>query len=241
MVALSILRTGCWEEDVSLVLRTAVKPGTLVFDVGANIGASALWVLDRHPTVRVVSFEPSPTVLPHLTRTHDESRFRDRWEVVPKAVMDRPGEAVTFTVHTGSGSDVFEGFRDTGRRTAVTAKVEVPATSIDAEWEARGRPAVSAIKIDVEGAELGVIKGAARCLEAFRPAVITEWCPDNFAAYGCEPVDMLHLAAASGYDSYVIPGLYPLSADPRVLPYQLATHENLLLLPKPEFVPPQTT
>jgi hypothetical protein len=113
LVALHLLRAGQWEADVSVLLTTAARPGTVVFDVGANIGVSALTVLNHHHDVRVVSFEPSPTVLAHLTRTRDASRFRDRWEVVPRAVTEHNGGEVTFTVHSG-GADVFDGLRDTG-------------------------------------------------------------------------------------------------------------------------------
>jgi FkbM family methyltransferase len=233
LVALSILRTGQWEPEVTPLLTTAARPGTVVFDVGANIGASALSVLDRHPDTRVVSFEPSPTVLPHLTRTWEASRFRDRWEVVPKAVTERPGEVVPFIAHPGPGGDVYEGLRATGRGTPFDVEVKVQTTSIDADWDARGRPPVSLLKVDVEGGELGVLAGAAECLAACRPAVITEWCPTNFLAYGCAPMDLLRLAAEAGYDAFLIPGLYPLAADPRVLPFQLAAHENVLLLPRP--------
>lgn len=233
MVALTLLRTDKWEPDVTLVLTTAARPGTVVFDVGANVGASALGVLAHHAGVRVVSFEPSPTVLPYLTRTHAANRFRDRWEVVPRAVAEHAGGEAVFTVHAGGGADVYEGFRDTGRGSATVRQVKVPITSIDAEWEARGWPPVSVLKMDVEGAELGVLAGARGCLAGCRPAVVTEWCPKNFAAYGCRPEDLFRLADAAGYDAFVIPELYPLAADPRTLPFQLAGHENVLLLPRP--------
>jgi FkbM family methyltransferase len=232
LVALSLLQTGQWEADVAVLLTAAARPGTVVFDVGANIGVSALAVLNQHPDVRVVSFEPSPTVLAHLNRTRDASRFRDRWEVVPRAVTEQNGGEVAFTVHAG-GADVFEGLRDTGRGSSATAQVKVPTASIDAEWQARGRPTVSLLKVDVEGAELGVLNGAAECLAACRPTVVTEWSPRNFVAYGCRAEDMLRAAARAGYDAFLVPELYPLSADPRALHFQLAAHENLLLLPQP--------
>jgi FkbM family methyltransferase len=233
LVALSLLEHGSWEPDVTLLLTTAVKPATLAFDVGANIGVSALALLDRHADVRVVSFEPSPTVLTHLGRTREQSRYRDRWEIVPKAVTEHAGGEVNFTMQIGGGADVYEGLRNTGRGSAVTREIKVATTSIDAEWKTRGKPAVSLIKIDVEGAELGVMAGATECLANCRPAILTEWFPKNFAAYGCRPEDMLRTAAAANYDVFLVPELYPLANDPRVLPMQLAAHENLLLLPRP--------
>jgi FkbM family methyltransferase len=233
LVALDLLKRGCWEPEVAVLLTTAARPGTVMFDVGANIGVTALTVLNQHPDVRVVSFEPSPTVLPHLRRTWNASRFRDRWEIVSKAVTEYTGQEVSFTVQTGGGADVFEGLRDTGRGSAATVQIKVPTTSIDAEWRTRGRPAISLLKVDVEGAELSVVAGATECLAACQPAILTEWCPKNFLVYGCQPEDMLRVAAKIGYDAFLIPELYPLTLDSRALPFQLTAHENLLLLPKP--------
>jgi FkbM family methyltransferase len=232
MVALGLLESGHWEPDVTALLAIAVKPASVAFDIGANIGVSALAMLNKQADVRVVSIEPSPTVLPHLQRTRDESRFRERWEIVPKAATEHAGHEIVFTVLAGDGADVFEGIRNTGRSSAATNEIKVPTTSVDAEWQARGKPMVSVIKIDVEGAELGVLAGAAECLATCRPIVLTEWCPKNFVVYGSRAEDMLRMSASAGYDAFLVPALYPLAADPRVLPFQLATHENLLLLPR---------
>ncbi len=179
-IARIIVSGAAWESEIGALLANAVRPDTTVLDVGANIGASAIPLLDEFPNIKVVSFEPSPSVLPYLTRTCKESRFRDRWEIVPKAVTAMAGQEISFTVFPGIGSDVFEGIQNTGRG-GEGRIIKVPTTTIDAEWEARGRPKVSLLKIDVEGAEIGVIEGAARCLRECKPAIVTEWCAQEFS------------------------------------------------------------
>jgi FkbM family methyltransferase len=217
--------------EVSGLLLTAARPGTVIFDVGANIGASAIPLLHKFPDVRVVSFEPSPSVLPYLLRTRGESRFHNRWDVVQKAVTASVGEEVTFVRFANPGSDVYEGVRDTGRG-GQGCEIRVPTTTIDAEWMARGRPPVSLIKIDVEGAELGVLTGAEECLRGCQPVIVTEWCAKNFTAYGAASGAMLDVALAAGYEVHVLPEL-SLSrvTDYRLFDYLLSTRENLLLLP----------
>ena len=155
------LPDGSWEPEITRLLAGATRPGTTILDVGANIGASAIPLLAAFPDIHALSFEPSPSVLRFLTRTHEESRFRDRWEVIPKAVTEQSGADVTFTTFDCPGADVFDGLRDTGRTGALARQVAVPTTSVDAEWQSRGRPPVSVLKVDVEGAELGVLAGAA--------------------------------------------------------------------------------
>ena len=66
-----------------------------------------------------------------------------------------------------STREVYEG-RATGR------DVNVPTERLDDVWERAGSPAVSFLKIDTEGAELGVLQGAERLLDAERPALLIE-------------------------------------------------------------------
>jgi FkbM family methyltransferase len=229
MIASAIFRTGFWEPEITRLLAVATRPGTTVLDVGANIGASAIPLLAAFPDIRVLSFEPSPSVLPYLLRTRGESRFHNRWEVVQKAVTASVCEEVTFVRFANAGSDVYEGVRDTGRG-GQGCEIRVPTTTIDAEWMARGRPPVSLIKIDVEGAELGVLTGAEECLRGCQPVIVTEWCAKNFTAYGAASGAMLDVAMAAGYEVHVLPELSRVT-DYRLFDYLLSTRENLLLLP----------
>jgi FkbM family methyltransferase len=227
---MQVLTNGTYEFEITELLRSAARPGTLVFDVGANIGLSALPILAHYPDVRVVSVEASPNVLPYLVRTQASSPYKDRWQVVGKAATAVHGRSITFIINP-PGGDVFDGLRDTNRGGGGRA-VTVETTTIDHEWEMRGRPPVSLMKVDVEGAELEVFAGAAKCLRACRPVIVTEWCLKNLKAYGTDAAAILDVAAREGYIPYLIPELTQVSA-PDVFRFQLALRENLLLLPEP--------
>ena len=68
---------------------------------------------------------------------------------------------------------------------------EVPVTTVDALWAKAGKPAVSALKIDVEGGELEVLRSASALLASQKPAILLEaWGPQQR-----DPIDALLVAA----------------------------------------------
>ena len=228
-VARHYLMMGSYEPDVHAVASAGISAGSTVFDVGANIGLISLNLLNAFPDIKIVSFEPSPTVSKHLLRTNERSSHRARWDIVVKAVTERAGDTIPFTVHS-AGGDVFDGINDTGRVLGGRV-IAVPTTSLDTEWEARSRPHVSVIKVDVEGAELGVLFGAAGCIQACRPIVITEWFRKNYQVYSKRPEEMLSFARSYNYNVYILPELTPILTA-SAMRYATSLRDNFVLIPE---------
>ncbi len=218
---------GIFEADNVTVLQALIRPGSCMFDVGANIGLMAIPVLTADASCKVVSFDPSVNVLPSLRRTLAESPFGARWTLVEKAVGAAPG-TVTFTLSSQANS-LFDGIRPT-QRVESAAQVQVEMTTLDAEWVRLGKPHVSLIKIDVEGAESEVLRGAAECLRAEQPFVLLEWNRQNLAAYDCPADFVLKFAAEAGYEVLAVPGLHPVKNNHQ-LKLHMAFTENFLLSP----------
>ncbi|PIP84999.1 MAG: hypothetical protein CO113_03215 [Elusimicrobia bacterium CG_4_9_14_3_um_filter_62_55] len=143
---------------------STLKPEDTVFDVGANLGYYAL--LAAAFSDEVFAFEPSPRILPTLRRN---LRGTANATVVETALGDREGTAPLFLAPThliGSSSFV-EGWTDT------TETAEVETTTLDRFCRERGlRP--DWIKIDVEGFEESVLKGAREILTHENPTVAIE-------------------------------------------------------------------
>lgn len=226
-----ILSGRAYEPEVAALCLAAAKDETTVFDVGANIGISALPLLMARPNLRVVSLEPSPNTAPYLARTHAGCAHAGRWELVTRAASDRPAKRTPFHVNS-PGNDALDGIRDTRRATGGRT-VDVETTTLDQEWESRHRPPVSLLKVDVEGAETLVFAGARELLRACRPVILCEWCLANLIAYDTRPTWILDFAAEFGYAVFLLPELVPAN-DPLVFPFQLTVRENLLLLPRPD-------
>lgn len=218
---------GIFEAFNVRILQRLCRPDTYMFDVGANLGLMALPVLRAVRGSKVVSFEPSPNTVASLRRTVAESGVEDRWRLVEKAVASTPGIAAFSLSPRTEG--VYDGLRYT-HRTAQVQQVQVEVTSLDQEWRSLGSPSVSMIKIDVEGGELDVLRGARKCLSHERPFVLLEWCDLNLAAYGIPRDEIFFLARESCYTLYALPEMVPITT-PGDLALQAIRTESFLMAP----------
>jgi len=216
---------GIFEHANVRVLQSLVRPGTTMFDVGANIGLMSVPVLRHSADCRVISFEASPNVLPSLRRTIAGSPFASRWQLIEKAVGNKEG-ASEFVISPKAES-LFDGFRNTHRASATTT-ITVPVTTLDAKWQTLGQPAVSMIKCDVEGADLDVLESARTCIDATGAAILTEWNSTNLAAYDRSPTALLEFAHSMDYRVFAVPGFAKIS-DPTTLRLHMIETESFLL------------
>jgi FkbM family methyltransferase len=219
-------QNGRFEPEIIDRLIELARPGTTVFDVGANLGLMAIPILRSCDSCRVVSFEPSPNSLGFLRQTMRDGSWGDRWLLVDKALSDRSGE-LEFCI--GRPEDaLFEGLRSADRIHHAHA-ITVKTSTLDAEWDSLGRPPVSAVKIDVEGAEKLVLDGAGNLLEAQRPAVVLEWHEPYLRRFGVPPAALLGVAETYRYRIFTIPHGVAVH-DAAALRVQMMACENFLLL-----------
>jgi FkbM family methyltransferase len=222
----AICEDGSFEPEIIDRLLKLSRPNTTVFDVGANIGLMAIPVLRACAKCRVVSFEPSPNSLPFLEQTARASAYGDRWLIRGTALAGQPGE-LDFTI--GRPDDaLFEGFKS-GARIANARTIRVPVNTLDAEWQALGRPEVSVVKIDVEGAEGEVLAGARELLAARRPALLIEWHEAYLNRFGTPPLSLLTIADEFAYQVFTVPGGVPVRGA-AALQVQMMSCQNFLLL-----------
>lgn len=153
---------GTYESEVQEVLSRHVEPGQVTFDVGAHLGFFTLLMARLvGDQGRVVSVEPDPYMGPKL-----ESNLK-RNGTANVAVVRAAAGAVAgerrFTPGDGGGIG----------HLAEDGALEVTGTTLDNLADRFGAP--SLIKVDVEGGELEVLKGAAGLLAApNRPVLVVE-------------------------------------------------------------------
>lgn len=158
---------GCWlgsyEHDKVLRFQETVKPGHVVFDVGAHVGYYTLLASElAGPHGQVIAFEPLPRNLRYL---HEHLRLNSvqNVRVIEAAVSDRSGTARFRVVPDSSMGAVTSD--------ASADAIEVETVSLD-DLFARGEiPAPNVLKIDVEGAEASVLAGAEKVIAEARPAI----------------------------------------------------------------------
>lgn len=173
-----------WNPDEYRAFRAAVRPGVTVLDIGANAGAYTLlfatWVGDRG---RVFAFEPVPDICNGL-RTHVTlNGFDKRVTVVQAAVAATVGTA-PFAVHpSGGASSLALASVESGTQVRVTTE------TVDTVCKSHALlPAV--LKIDVEGAELDVLKGARNTLALPGLQVFIEFHPAAWRRAGISRADI---------------------------------------------------
>jgi FkbM family methyltransferase len=150
---------GSYEPDLTELFVRLVRPGSVIFDIGAHIGYySLLAAMLSGPRGRVVAFEPNPRNLRFL-RQHVRMNRLSTVDVLPVAVSDREGEAA-FERGTGSGTG----------RLAATGSLQVTTTTVDAAAAKLG-VAPGFLKIDVEGAEAKLLAGAIETIRLSRPVI----------------------------------------------------------------------
>lgn len=223
-----VCQYGIYEKFNIQLLEKLISPNTFYFDVGANIGLMSVPILKSCVSSKVVSFEASPNSLSYLLKTAENSNLKHRWNIIQKAVSSEVG-SLDFSVRSPK-QGAFDGFRDT-ERGGVSKQITVPVTTIDTEWEAMGSPNVSIIKIDVEGSELDVLKGAMVCIQQNHPYILCEWNARNLKAYNCPIDSILSFCEQIDYQVLNTPEFIPVT-NIGLLKTYMKINEYFLLIPK---------
>lgn len=167
---------GTTEIDAQTVIMEKIRPGDVVFDVGAEVGYFSLLSATRVlPNGCVIAFEPNPSnvrILQQSAKLNSDLPL----EVVSKAVGDRRGQAefATFENSTSiSNSSLLGRLAELTNEETKGHTVTVELTDLDSFSEETSLvPAY--VKIDVEGAEGLVIKGMQKLLSSAQPHLIIE-------------------------------------------------------------------
>lgn len=161
--------TGTYEPSTLAFLRTELRAGDVVADLGAHVGVHALTAAARLRDLgggTVLAFEPAPDSAAALRAAARHNRLAVT--VVPTALGAVPGEGRL-------GADPRYGDADTGVRSLYGdggAVQVVPVATFDGWAEGVRLARLDVVKIDVEGAELDVLRGMRATLARLRPRVL---------------------------------------------------------------------
>ena len=194
----SLFLYGCWEPYESQLMRTLLRPGMTVIDIGAHVGYySLLAARVVGSTGRVISFEPSPDNFELLINNIRLNGFSKIIHAEKAALGDVTGEVDLYLSSYNTGdhriystlSDDDEIFNDG----ALRRSVRVAVTGLDEYLGERDIAKVDMVKIDVQGAEIGVLSGMKKTL-INNPQLLlfTEFWPHGLRRFGTEPLGLLN-------------------------------------------------
>jgi len=152
-----------WEE-MGFVL-DFLAPGDMFIDVGANVGGYSL-LAAATPGVDIWAFEPSTSAYQRLLENVSINCLGPRVRLHQVAVGAAAGRVLVSTGQDAGNHVLLPG-------EAVAGEV-VPMVSLDDVIAPEHRPSVRLIKVDVEGLEEAVLRGASSILAAAAPVLIVE-------------------------------------------------------------------
>jgi FkbM family methyltransferase len=186
-----IARGGQWDAHFEPILRAVARDHerAVIVEVGANIGASFIPLCAELPEHRFVLFEPVPRFFEALERNRTSY---DAWnaELHNMAVSEGSSDAMVLMVDDVSGG-FWAGGMLVGRSRAVVAK----ATSLDRHFV---HDRIDLLKIDVDGFEWEVLRGADELIRRSRPHVLVEFNPHVMMFRGVAPRGVLQFLADRG-------------------------------------------
>jgi FkbM family methyltransferase len=222
-----------WDKRVYL---SFVRRGDIALDVGANVGAHSVFLSHLvGKRGRVLAFEPLPANIERLNETVRRRARYSNLTVLPVAVgnpashqasvmMKIPGDDLTQASlalqTTGSWDD----------KTAVR-EVSVPLSSLDASKDVQALSHIDLVKIDVEGSELDVLRGASYTFSRHLPFIYCEAYDKWQKSFGYTPTDLINFARSLGYSAARVFSegrVHPIRLDQAVAASLFATSADIL-------------
>lgn len=222
-----IRSAGTWEPDIGRVLRDAMpdRSGAVFLDVGANVGYFSRFIAQAYPGATIHAFEPHP--LTYRVLRMNTWQYGQRIRTWPVALSDCRGTVALSTSSNNLGDT--KGIRVTDR---LVASVIAPSIAFD---ELLGDVEVDLVKIDVQGAEMAVLRGMQGVISR-SPSIriVMEFAPSLLRADGVDPREALRKLREQGFElGLVRPDAYFVANDNEIIDfcYSAGPHgqANLLL------------
>ena len=174
------------------VIRRHLRPGDIACDIGANKGSFIYWLSWWVRNGRVVAFEPQPELARELINICRVIKLGNV-KVEAKAVYSQSGHQDLFLPR---GHQPGASLHRTALQGESVTTLSVPVVALDDYFSPSDK--VTLLKIDVEGAEFGVLKGAERILRQHAPLLVFE-CENRHLAPG-KVQDVFSYLGEFGYE-----------------------------------------
>lgn len=188
---------GRWYDLPTQILAAQVlEKGDQVVDVGASDGMFSLtagyFVGSKG---RVYAFEPNPESRKKLVR-HIELNQMENIQVYSVGLGETEGQRVLYVPYVNSGEASLARFTENAYQDSEYYEVQVQVQVGD---DLLQKAVPRLIKIDVEGGEVGVLKGLAKLIDRHRPLILAEYIPQHASRFGSSFDDIRAIAQEHFY------------------------------------------
>lgn len=200
MVTQTILTRGAWEPATWQEMQAHIPEGGTFIDVGAHVGWYSLKAAKKvGPHGRVIAVEPNPETIPSLKENiranHDEAIIA----VAPVACASSESVLTLYAAPRENTGESSLSKTNASQEGKPTASYQVRARPLDDIVSDAHLSGVDFLKVDVEGAELLVLKGAATTLDRFHPVVVMELVDSQLKSMGTSEEEVVAFMRLHGY------------------------------------------
>lgn len=194
------------EPATSKALAALCKPGDIIFDIGANVGSHTLPIAKSvGSSGKVYAFEPVPWALNKLHKNISLNAFNNII-VEPIALSDTPNDNAEFSLRASFKTTSQIPVNADGNLNEnwwnACEKVKVRVETIDNFVKENNIKKINLIKLDVDGFEAKVIKGATIVLTEYGPDIIMELAPSWIESKGDNVETIVNSLISIGYVFY---------------------------------------
>ncbi len=206
-IDLYIYLRGRFEPETIAAEQRLVREGDTVADIGANMGAHTLW-LARFvgPRGKVLAFEPTVATLQRLKRNIElNTDLRPRIDARQVMLVAAPGAALETQIYASWRADI----RPPADAHPLHQGVPVStagASTVTFDQSVANAGRIALIKLDVDGHELDVLKGAQATLARDHPLIVMEFAPYTLRERGQDPDELIRLLSGLDYRFFDLSG-----------------------------------
>ena len=184
--SLQLAKKGIYNYEETKLVKKLVKRKDIVLDIGANIGYFTLLMAKQAKLVH--AFEPEPRNFQVLKKNIELNKISNV-KLHNIAIAETNGRTTLHLCETNRGMH-----RIYPSRWCTEGSNEVRTVRIDDIVQE-----ADFIKIDIEGAELGALKGMVKLLKKCDATIFMEFHPPSIVEYGSKPKDIYDLLTSLGY------------------------------------------
>lgn len=211
-----IVSHGSFEEcELNVVFANLTKQ-SVFFDIGANVGFYSLSVAHHFKDIEIHAFEPVPDTLLDFKKNISRNKLENKIILNELAVSDKNGSVYMTSDHHSSNYIT--------EAESPQCTLEVECITVDTYVEKHSIKKIDIIKIDVEGKELSVLKGAKHALKTFKPILLIELIEKDslFLDRKCDNYnEVIAFLIELGYKYYIIDDMNQLIHQNKIEPVSL--------------------
>lgn len=186
-----------YDRLTKLIMKRLITSEANCIDIGCHKGEILDIILKYSPNGKHYGFEPLPFLFNDL-----KNRYQNKATILPYALADKCGIS---TFQYVKNAPAYSGIK---MRKYAIEKPEIEEIEVEIKTLDETIPSglkIDFIKIDVEGAELGVLKGGKQLLKKYKPTVLFEFGLGASDYYGTKPSEIFEfLTKQVGLEIYLL-------------------------------------